>query len=179
MSMTIGPACPDDIPALHALIEAAYRGDTARRGWTHEADLLGGQRTDAAALSDYIAHPGQHLLAAREAGRLTGCVLVIALADARGYLGLLTVDPALQAGGQGRLLVTAAEDTARGFNADVMEMTVIARRVELIAWYIRLGYRMTGETRPFPYDDARFGLPRVGDLDFAVLEKRLVEPLSV
>ena len=40
-----------DLPALHALVEGAYRGDSARRGWTHEAVMLGGQRTDQASLA--------------------------------------------------------------------------------------------------------------------------------
>ena len=51
-------------------------------------------------------------------------------------------------------------------------MTVIARRRELIAWYERRGYALTGETRPFPMDDPRFGLPRE-PLFFVVLRKRL------
>ena len=52
-------------------------------------------------------------------------------------------------------------------------MTVIVQRPELIAWYERRGYALTGERRPFPYDDERFGDPRRTDLEFAVLEKRL------
>jgi len=31
----------------------------------------------------------------------------------------------------------------------------------------------TGATEPFPYDDARAGVPKVGDLEFVVLDKRL------
>jgi hypothetical protein len=52
-------------------------------------------------------------------------------------------------------------------------MTVIAQRQELIAWYQRRGYSLTGEARPFPTEDPRFGLPKRDDLGFVVLEKRL------
>jgi hypothetical protein len=52
-------------------------------------------------------------------------------------------------------------------------MTVIAQRVELIAWYERRGYSRTGETRPFPYGEERFGRPRRDDLHFVVLAKSL------
>ena len=52
-------------------------------------------------------------------------------------------------------------------------MTVIAQRAELIAWYERRGYARTGEARPFPYGDPRFGEPRRDDLSFLVLEKPL------
>ena len=52
-------------------------------------------------------------------------------------------------------------------------MTVIRQRAELIAYYERRGYRRTGEERPFPYGDQRFGLPRRPDLSFIVMEKAL------
>ncbi len=162
-----------DVPALHALVERAYRGDSAKAGWTHEADLLGGQRTDVDALAGMLADPDQHLLVALDGDALTGCVAVTRKPDGRGYLGLLTVDPQRQAAGLGRRLIAAAEDCGRGFGASVMEMTVIASRGELIAWYERRGYGLTGERRPFPLDDERFGLPKTRDLEFVVLEKAL------
>ncbi len=71
-------------------------------------------------------------------------------------------------------MIEAAEaEAAARFAATRMEMTVIRQRAELIAWYERRGYRLTGETRPFPLDDPRFGLPRTRDLAFVVLEKPL------
>lgn len=168
------PAAPDDVPALRVLIESAYRGDAARAGWTHEADLLEGQRTDEAELRDILADASRVILLAEVDGALTGCVQVADQGQGLAYLGLLTVDPARQAGGLGRLLIEAAEaEAAARFAATRMEMTVIRQRAELIAWYERRGYRLTGETRPFPLDDPRFGLPRTRDLAFVVLEKTL------
>ena len=169
----IDAATAAHLPALHALIERAYRGDSAKAGWTHEADLLGGQRTDLEALAEMLADPAQRLLVARGQGALVGCVAVRLSAPGRGYLGLLTVDPALQASGWGRRLIDAAEAAGQVLGASVMEMTVIARRVELVRWYERRGYRLTGERRPFPLDDPRFGLPKTRDLEFVVLERAL------
>lgn len=167
------PATAGDIARLHRLIESAYRGDAARRGWTHEADLLDGQRTDVAELSALVADTARVLLMAEQKGELVGCVQVTDLGDDLAYLGMLTVDPERQAGGLGRELLEAGEAWARDrFGARAMEMTVIARRRELIAWYERRGYALTGETRPFPMDDPRFGLPRE-PLFFVVLRKRL------
>lgn len=161
-----------DVPAVRALVERAYRGDAARGGWTHEADLLDGQRTDEAALRDMLADPAQALLLAEEDGAITGCVTVRGGEPA--YLGMLTVDPARQGGGLGARLLAAAERHAAAAGSRAMEMTVIVQRAELIAWYERRGWRRTGEERPFPYGDERFGLPRRGDLRFAVLAKRIV-----
>lgn len=170
----IRPATPADIPALHALVESAFRGDSARGGWTHEADLLGGQRTDPAALAEAIADPDRTILIAPDGDAMVGCVEVKRAGRGCSALGLLSVRPDGQAKGLGRRLVAAAEDHARAHHgATRMEMTVISVRRELIAWYERLGYVRTGETRPFPMDDPRFGLPRV-PLSFVVLERAIV-----
>ena len=172
--MHLEPASRDDLPALHVLIESAYRGDSARRGWSHEADLLGGQRTDVAALDAILADAAQQLLVLRDHDELRACV---ALTDKGGgcvYLGMLTVDPSRQSAGLGRLILAAAEDHAAAqFAATRIEMTVIAQREELITWYERRGYARTGEQRPFPAQDPRFGLPTRDDLAFVVLEKTL------
>jgi ribosomal protein S18 acetylase RimI-like enzyme len=87
---------------------------------------------------------------------------------------MLSVNPALQAGGLGKALIAAAEAAVkRDYAAHVMQMTVIKSRVALIAFYERRGYRNTGREEPFPLDDARFGLPKTRDLVFVVLEKPL------
>ncbi len=165
----------EDVPAVHALVEAAFRGDAARAGWTHEADLLDGQRTDAESLAELIGDPLRAMLIAEADGLAIGCVALTRLPDRCAALGMLAVWPDRQGGGTGRALVAAAERAAAADGATVMEMTVIAQRDELIAWYERQGYRRTGETRPFPLDDPRFGLPRTRELYFVVLDRALGE----
>jgi ribosomal protein S18 acetylase RimI-like enzyme len=171
----IRPATPADIPALHTLVERAYRGDSAREGWTHEADLLDGQRTDPDALAVAIQEKGATILLLATEGLLLGCVhLKPATAPDTVALGLFAIDPAHQAGGLGKALLTAAErHAAQAMKARRIEMTVIVQRDALIAWYERRGYARTGELRPFPLHDARFGLPRRRDLAFAVLARDL------
>ena len=170
----IRTATTADLETIHALVERAYRGDAARAGWTHEADLLDGQRTDRAALTEILTDPTQRLLVAEMDGRLAGCVQVSSRGQSLAYLGTLSVEPALQAGGLGRRLIEAAErEAAHAFGAARMEMTVIRQRAELIAYYERRGYALTGEERPFPYGNERFGRPRTGDLAFVVLAKEL------
>lgn len=171
--MQLRPVTAELLPDLHALIERAYRGDSARQGWTHEADLLGGQRTDLKALADMLADPDVQLLAMAHGGALVACIAVTRKPGELAYLGLITVDPARQASGLGRALLDAGEAAARRFGARRAEMTVIRQRAELIAWYERRGYRQTGEIRPFPMGDERFGLPKRPDLEFVVLEKAI------
>jgi ribosomal protein S18 acetylase RimI-like enzyme len=85
---------------------------------------------------------------------------------------MFAVSPKTQGGGLGKQVLAEAERTAReDFGLDSMQMTVIRQREDLIAWYVRRGYARTGETKPFPYGDVRFGLPRRDDLEFEVLVK--------
>lgn len=140
-----------DVPALRALVEKAYRGETAKRGWTHEADLLDDERTSDAELAETVGSAASRVLLAEIDGALAGTVTITNVGEARAYLGMLCVDPDLQAEGLGRALIADAEDLAvEAFGAQVMEMTVIEARPELIAWYERRGYTRSGETRPFP-----------------------------
>lgn len=146
----VRPATPTDLPRLHPVVERAYRGDSARMGWTHEADLLSDTRTDLATLASLIDGDSR-ILIALDGDTILGCVNIADRGDGLAYLGLLCVGPELQARGIGKQLIAAAEATARDcFAADRVEMTVIDRRVELIAWYERHGYTRSHETRPFP-----------------------------
>lgn len=165
--ITIRPATRADLPELHPVIERAYRGNAARSGWTHEADLVTGERTDLETLRLLLDGPSC-LLVAVEDGVILGCVNIANRGGGLTYLGLLGVDPQRQTGGIGKLLLAAAEQRARDrFDATRIEMTVIERRVELIAWYRRHGYAPTGETRPFP-------VPLDPPLAMTVLVKPLV-----
>ena len=149
--VTIRVATHEDLPALHPVIERAYRGETARGGWTHEADLIQGARTDIATLTAIVEDPAQRLLIALQDDATIGCVQVSDRGDGLAYLGLLCIDPTLQTGGYGKQLVVAAEETARDvFHARRMEMTVIDVRRKLIEFYERRGYFVSGEKRDFP-----------------------------
>jgi ribosomal protein S18 acetylase RimI-like enzyme len=171
---TLRLATKSDGPELLDLVESAYRGEPSRAGWTTEADLLGGQRADAQMIEDIIAHPDQALLMLEAEGGLVGCV-VCENRTAYGYIGMVSVRPGLQGAGTGRQLLAHAEAwLAFQWQLARARMTVISQRTELIAWYERRGYRLTGETAAFPYGDARFGLPKRDDLFFVVLEKKLI-----
>ena len=147
----IRPALEADIPELHALVESAYRGETARAGWTHEADLLEGPRTSTEALQAVLADPDELLLLVQDGAAIVGSVQLTRLSPSTTYLGMLTVKPGRQSGGLGKWIMNAAEEEARRrFGAETMELSVVSQRAELIAYYGRRGYRETGELKPFP-----------------------------
>ncbi|MGV9643758.1 GNAT family N-acetyltransferase [Streptomyces sp. NPDC003514] len=164
-----------DVDTLVTLIESAYRGDSSRAGWTTEADILEGQRTDAEGVREVLRTPDSRLLTVERDGRLVACCHL----EHRGtyaYFGMFAVSPELQGAGLGKVIIAEAERQARlTWGVTEMHMTVISVREELIAWYERRGYRRTGRMTPFPYGDERFGVPRRDDLRFELLVKELDE----
>ena len=162
-----------DIGALVPLVESAYRGEASRKGWTTEADLLDGQRIDAQGIAEVLGKPRSRVVLAERDGALLGCAHV-EQQDDYGYFGMFSVRPELQGAGLGNALLAECERIARDeWQCARMRMTVISVRDELIAWYERRGYRRTGQYKPFPYGDARFGVPKRDDLRFEWLEKSL------
>ena len=170
---TFRHATAGDVAAIVALVESAYRGDTSRAGWTTEADLLDGQRTDRDDVLASITAPDSVMVLVDDDGTLAACCHV-QRRGTRCYFGMFAVDPLRAGNGLGKQVMAYAEDIARTrWACTAMEMTVIRQRTDLIAFYERRGYTDTGRRSPFPYGDERFGVPRRDDLEFTLLEKAL------
>jgi GNAT superfamily N-acetyltransferase len=169
------PAADADLPEVVTLANRAFRSVGPGASWNSEAEFIDGQRIDLPMLrADIRNNPeGRLLLWRGEDGALLGAVWLEPAGDSAWYLGLLTVRPDLQAQGMGRKLLAAAEDSARALGAGRIRMTVVNIRQPLIEWYLRRGYSLTGETKPFPYGDERFGRPLRDDLEFVLMEKFL------
>ncbi|MFB7495670.1 GNAT family N-acetyltransferase [Streptomyces sp. NPDC056161] len=162
-----------DVDTLVALVESAYRGDSSRVGWTTEADILQGQRTDPEGVLEVIKSPDSKLLTVWRQEQVVACCQLEHRGD-HAYFGMFAVSPVLQGAGVGKLLIAEAERRAREtWAVTEMHMTVISVRADLIAWYERRGYRRTGRMTPFPYGDERFGIPQRDDLQFELLVKEL------
>ncbi|MFI6559082.1 GNAT family N-acetyltransferase [Streptomyces sp. NPDC050534] len=171
--LTFRDAIDADVDVLVALIESAYRGDSSRTGWTTEADILEGQRTDAEGVLDVIKSPDSRLLTVERDGVVIACCQ-LEHRGAYAYFGMFAVSPQLQGTGLGKVIIAEAERAAREtWGVREMHMTVISVREDLIAWYERRGYRRTGRMTPFPYGDERFGIPQRDDLQFELLVKEL------
>jgi ribosomal protein S18 acetylase RimI-like enzyme len=164
-------AAPADVDAIVALVNSAYRGESSRAGWTTEADLLDGQRTDAAEIAHLIGVDDSLILLCLRGEEIIGSVHLEKVDAITAYMGMLVIRPVLQRQGLGKQFIREAEAVARAqWNTTHMQIQVITLRHELIAYYERLGYRRTGEIRPFPADP-RFGIPKLAGLRFEVLEK--------
>jgi ribosomal protein S18 acetylase RimI-like enzyme len=173
--MLLISAVEADYPSIIDLANLAYRGTGPSASWNIENFIEGQRLNDSLLREDLAAKPEAHLLTYRDTldDLLLGTVWLDPGKDGVWYLGLLTIRPDLQKRKLGRTLLSAAEDFAKQHGARRIQMTVVNVRDILIAWYERRGYTLTGETRPFPYGDERFGRPTRDDLHFVVLQKDL------
>lgn len=162
----IEPARASDLAALEFMVENCYRGDHARMGWNHEADMITGPRLDDGELEAIFGNPDAVIFVARQGTDIVGCVTVTDRPPDSAYVGMLCVDPPFQSSGLGGRLLATAELLCANLGVSRARMSVVEGRDELIAWYERKGYVRTGEREPF-YS------PQAEPLHFTMLEKRL------
>lgn len=172
-AFTISIANIDDTQELVSLVNSAYRGDTSRMGWTTEADLLDGIRISEHAMKNYLNSINTTILKLQNSSQaIKGCVLLEKHRTTL-YLGMLTVAPTLQNEGLGKKLLQAADNYAIEQGCNTIKITVISDRSELIAWYERRGFVLTGQQKPFPDNNPEFGIPKKA-LHFIVMQKMLI-----
>lgn len=168
-----------DVSPLVALIERAYRNPETAGSWASEAHLLKGPRTSNAEISELIAQPDSRFLIAERDGRILGCCLIQRLGattctsgdigKGSAYFGMFAIDPADHSTGLGKLMLAEAERRARElWRSSSMVMTVINLRDQLIEYYKRRGYTLTGATMPFPFSETSGEVTR----DFHLVEMK-------
>jgi ribosomal protein S18 acetylase RimI-like enzyme len=164
---------PEDTAGIVVLVNSAYRGDSSRAGWTTEADLLDGQRTDSKEINGILADPDSVILLGETAGELIASAHLQRIGD-QAHFGMFAVKPGLQNGGVGKRFMQAAEAYVHSnWKCTHLSMSVITLRQPLIAFYERRGFHRTGKIKPFPQAE-KFGIPKVSGLQLEVLEKALV-----
>jgi N-acetylglutamate synthase-like GNAT family acetyltransferase len=172
--MTFILAEKENANQISQLVNSCYRGESAKKGWTSESDILGGQRTDPESIEILIESPNQYFLLAMEDSKMIGSLNLEKTSSEICYFGMFAVDPNIQNAGVGKKMLQEAERFAKEIlHCQKMEMSVISIRTELIDWYLRRGYHRTDEVRPFPMNDERFGIPKKDHLELVVLAKNL------
>ena len=164
--ITFETAKPEQALKISALVNSAYRGDSSKVGWTTEADLLDGQRTDEESIKSIILAADNYIELAidSETSEILGLVHLKHETHETLYFGMLTVIPEAQSRGLGKQLLQHIENHSRARGFKNIRISVIHLRAELIAYYERRGFKPTGYFEPFPADNPLFGLPKVQDL---------------
>lgn len=168
---TFRKANKSDAAAITQLVNQAYRPQTGEVGWTHEYDLVSGNRTSVVQVEEIILKPNSVILVGLQGAEIVACVHV----EKEGsycHIGMLAVNPRLQGAGLGKQILALAERYANeNFFPEKFVMVVVSSRSELIAFYLRRGYQKTGTVREYPIS-AGVGTPKISNLEIEVLEKR-------
>lgn len=163
-------ATTHDAAIITKLVNNAYRPKSDKSGWTHESDLVSGDRTNTDQIIDVISKQDSIILVGLSNDHIVGCVHV-QKNHYNTYIGMLAVDPALQGIGTGKHILSYAEKYATDhFHTEKFVMVVVSERHELISFYERRGYQKTGEVMEYPLSTG-VGTPKQLNLKIEVLEK--------
>ena len=171
MSFNLRTASEADAQEIADLVNSAYRPTFQGGGWTHEGDLVSGARTTVDQINELLHGQSVVLLYCLETS-IVACVHVSG--DSSGVcVGLLATRPNLQDQGLGKQMLLHAEQYAsENFKASVCKISVLSSRPELLAFYERRGYILTGHVEEYPVA-AGVGSPIVDGIKVLSLEKIL------
>lgn len=160
-----------DVGKIALLVNRAYRPLAHERGWTHEADLVAGQRTTEAQVLSHFCSQSSILVLCHDTD-IVACVHV-KFGECSADIGMLAIDPGYQMQGLGKLMLDGAERYAlEHFGMTAFKISVLSSRLELIAFYERRGYARTGQTMNYPVS-AGIGEPIVDGLLVEIMAKQM------
>jgi predicted N-acetyltransferase YhbS len=164
-------ATEEDAAQIHHLVETAFRTTDSRKDWTDNLGLVSSFRPHIQEVIDVINKPDSVVLVAtNNQNTLVGAIGTSKRDANYARLFRLAVDTSLQRGGIGRQVLQYAEDYCqRTWGVTTVGLDALSCRHALISWYLRCGYKKTGETTPFPRDNVDLVLP--DDLCFIEFEK--------
>lgn len=169
MKLQFKTATIEDAQAITILVNSAYRPTDDIKGWTHESELISGERTHVEQVSR-LFRDNSYVLVAVENDHIVSCVH-LDIDGSSAHIGMLATHPELQGLGCGKQMLSYAEGFAsKNFSVRKYVMNVLLARKELLAFYIRRGYIATGLTYEYPIS-ANVGSPKVTNLQVGVLEK--------
>ena len=183
-------ATQQDVENLVTLLNRCYRSD---EGWTNEAALIGGIRTTPEEMTAMIDNPNVYLFVfenPHDSDDLLGCISVDFSPinhQPAAYIGTFAVHPALQGRGIGDTMLSAVETFAiRHAHAKNvthlplthLSMSILSHRPELLSYYQRRGYLLTGEKMAFPRDGNN-GDPKRHDVFLEFLQKPIQAEASI
>ena len=161
MSLNIRTAKTDDVEQLVKLINLAYRAQSDR-SWTTEKVFVDGTRITKEQLNRDLNQSNFELLVGEnEQGSLVGCI-GLTFVSSSVEIGTFAIDPTVQNLGYGREMLNYVETyiTQNYSSVRCLIMYVLDVRTELMAYYQRRGYQITGRTESYPVD-ADVGQPLV------------------
>lgn len=168
-NLNLKVATTDQVREICELVNLGYRG---KKGWTRETEIVSGERATETEIKLAIENPDSHLLVYIKNDEFLSCICVEKKMN-NAYIGLFVVHPRLQGNGIGKKILKLAEEYASNMlGVDKYVMVVVSQRHELISYYERRGYVLTGETEEYPVH-LDVGIPKISGLTIEYLEKNV------
>ncbi len=146
MELTFIQAGASDIAEISKLINNSYRATSGVKGWTNESELIHGERVnDEDVLNIVKSRKSRIELGFNFEGLIVGCICMEEEMDNSCYISLLAVSPLVQNKGLGKLVLNQAEKICISSGYTQMRGTVIESRKELVDYYLRYGFKLTGK----------------------------------
>jgi GNAT superfamily N-acetyltransferase len=166
-------ASQEDADEIATLVNRAYRPASGAGGWTHEAEFIEGSRTSKQQVLTSINN-GVVILTLRKSSSIVACVQVAATGSVAS-IAMLATEPALQGMGCATVMLQKAESYASGVaSVTCFRIDVIEGRTELVAFYERRGYKLTGNAYYFP-QTGEFGIPLVERMRVLEMTKEIAK----
>ncbi|MCX4187432.1 GNAT family N-acetyltransferase [Methylophaga sp. OBS4] len=159
----------DDLPAIVALINEAYRGTGGDHRWTTEAHLVAGDRISVEALTDLINDSQCDFIVCHEQDKLIGCIS-ICYRNTIAEFGTFAIKQEKHGMGIGKQLLAYAENHAKNC-CQRFQVSVVTPNQTLIDFYIKRGYQPIGHKKLYPVDN-NAGKLKAKDIDLTVLQKK-------
>jgi GNAT superfamily N-acetyltransferase len=173
-------ATNQDASQIQHLVQASFRAVDSRPNWTGNTELAAHFKLSIDEVLTTLAREDTVTLNAVTKDGEEDAEILVATIDVSkrggsdvGRLSMIAVDERFQQGGIGQKVLAYAENYCRDV-WDVRRFTLnaLSTRPALVEWYLRRGYRKTGETTPFPTERfPEIELPE--DLCFIEMEKDL------
>jgi len=171
MNVTFRFALKSDAEEISRLVNCAYRPKLNNHGWTHEAELISGDRINAKQVEKLLC-PQSLILVACLSEKIIACVHIENSAD-HVYIGMLACEPNYQGQGIGKEMLFQAEQYSLiHFKSKSFKMKILSSRPELFDFYQRRGYKLSGEFEEF-YSNEGVGFALVTGLKILGLEKNI------
>ncbi|MDD4978418.1 MAG: GNAT family N-acetyltransferase [Gallionella sp.] len=165
-------ACKADASEITRLVNQAYRPKNRLAGWTHESDLVNGSRTNTGQIISILSRADSTIIIGLRSNLIIACIHLEKIGRDI-HFGLFAVDPEYQGIGIGKEMLKLAENyVVERFGPKKIVMTVLSARHELINFYLRCGYRRTGNITDYP-TDAGIGTPKICEIKIETIEKQL------
>ena len=165
------PANINDVTTLVQLVNTAYHPEPDTGSWTNESRFVLGTRTNEKSLENLLVKSDSVVLLGLQEDAISACVH-LEIVENHAHIGMLAVKPSLQCVGIGKQMLAEAEAYASShFKVEKFVLIVISLREELLAFYLRRGYRKTARMIDYALLCGETCDAKVDGLQFVVLEK--------